>query len=90
MFCLVTNTRTNEVRSIKLTEWPTGDNPIPITIEQAADKLIKRISYKYPNVYKLIHNPNKHISIRAGNVTRCVFELQFVEQLKDYDDSFFS
>lgn len=88
MFCLVTNTRTNEVRSIKLTEWTDGDNPI--TLEQAADNLIKRISYKHPKAYKLIHNPNKHISIMAGNVTKCVFELQLVEPLKDYDDSFFS
>ena len=89
MVALITNTRTKENKVISLLEWWPGQNPSTITLEQAADRIIKRISCTYPNAYKLIHNCETHISIMAGNITKCIFEIRAVEELRD-DDSFLS
>lgn len=88
MVALITNTRTKENKVISLLEWHVGQNPNCITLEQAADRIIKRIACTYPNAYKLIHNSENHISIMAGNITKCIFDIRTVEELKDYDDSF--
>ncbi len=89
MFAIITNTHTNESKFINLLEWCSGLNPNQITLEKAADKIIKRISATYPKAYKHIFNHENHISIMAGNVVKCIFEICAVEELKDYDDSFF-
>ena len=88
MNALITNTRTKEVRLVEMLEWHAGCNPNRITLEQVADRLIKRISATYPKAYKLIYNADNHIDIMAGNVTKCVFEIRLIENLKDYDDTF--
>jgi hypothetical protein len=90
MVALITNTRTKERKAISLLEWHAGRNPNTITLEQAADRIIKRIACTYPKAYKLIHNRENHIDIMAGNITKCVFEIRAVEELRDYDDSFLS
>lgn len=54
MFAIITNTHTNESKFINLLEWCSGLNPNQITLEKAADKIIKRISATYPKAYKHI------------------------------------
>ena len=88
MFALITNTRTKETKSISLLEWYPGWAPTILTLEQAADRFIKRIADIYPKAYKLVHNRENHISIMAGNITKCIFEIRTVEELNDCDDSF--
>lgn len=88
MFALITNIRTKENKVISLLEWHAGQNPNLITLEQAADRIIKRIACTYPRAWKIVHNAENHISIIAGNVTKCIFDLRAVEELKDNDDSF--
>lgn len=88
MVAIITNERTKENKVVSLLEWQAGQNPNRITLEQVADRIIKRIACTYPRAYKLIHNRENHISIMAGNVTKCIFDLHMVEELKDYDDSF--
>ena len=90
MVALITNTRTKENKVISLLEWHAGHNPNTITLEQAADRMIKRIACTYPRAWKIVHNRENHISIMAGNVTKCIFEIRAVEELRDYDDSFLS
>ena len=87
MIALITNTRTKEVRHVDLVEWWAGQNPSTITLEQVADRLVKRIAATYPKAYKVVVH-DKLINIIAGNVTKCIFEVLMVEHLKDYDDSF--
>ena len=96
MIALITNTRTKEVRHVDLVEWWAGQNPSTITLEQVADRLLKRIAATYPKADKVVVH-DKLINIIAGNVTKCgiqmvdtkcIFEVQMVEHLKDYDDSF--
>ena len=65
-----------------------GFNPNRVTLEQVADRLIKRIACTYPKAYKLVLNKDTAIDIMAGNVTKCIFEIRRIENLKDYDDSF--
>lgn len=88
MVALITNTRTKEHKVISLLEWYAGQNPTTITLEQAADRIIKRIACTYPKAYKLIHNRENHISIMAGDIAKCIFEIRAVGELQDYDDSF--
>ena len=88
MVALITNERTKENKVISLLEYHAGRNPKQITLEQVADQIIKRIACTYPRAYKLIHNRENHISIMAGNVVKCIFDIHLVEELKDYDDSF--
>jgi hypothetical protein len=88
MDALITNTRTKEVRLVPMLEWHAGFNPNSITLEQVADRLIKRIACTYPKAYKLVLNKDTAIDIMAGNVTKCIFEIRRIENLKDYDDSF--
>ena len=88
MVALITNTRTKENRVISLEEYYPGWAPRQITLEQAADKILKRIASTYPKAHKLIHNRENHISIMAGNVTKCIFDIHVIEELNDYDDSF--
>lgn len=82
MVILITNNRTKENRVISLQGQ--------ITLEQAADQFIKRIACNYPKAYKLVHNRENHISIMAGHITKCIFDIHAVEELKDCDDSFLS
>ena len=56
MFAIITNTHTNENKFINLLEWCSGLNSNQITLEKAADKIIKRISATYPKAYKHIFN----------------------------------
>ena len=79
MSALITNTRTKEVRYVNL-----NTN----TLEQIADRLITNIACTYPKAYKLVHNSENHISIMAGNITKCIFELHAVEHIEESDDSF--
>ena len=88
MFVLITNTRTKEVRYVDLVKWYPDCNSNTIALEQVADRLIKRIAATYPKAYKVVHNSQNHISIMAGNVTKCIFDIKAVEHLKDYDDTF--
>ena len=91
MVALITNTRTKENKVISLLEWHAGHNPNTITLEQAADRIIKRIAATYPLAWMIIHNAEKSIDIMAGNgVAKCIFEIRAVEELRDYDDSFLS
>ena len=89
MFAIITNTHTNESKFINLLEWCSGLNPNQITLEKAADKIIKRISVTYPKAFKKIFNRENHISIMAGDFVTCIFEIRAVEELTDSDDSFF-
>lgn len=89
MFALITNTRTKENKVISLLEWHAGCNTNRITLEQVADLVIKQIAAPYPKAYKLVHNRENHISIMAGNITKCIFDIHLVEKLNVYDDSFF-
>lgn len=67
----------------------TGGSPLnQITLEKVADKIIKRIFTTYPKAHKRIFNRENHISIMAGNIVKCIFEIRAVEELTDYDDSF--
>ncbi len=91
MVALITNTRTKENKVISLLEWHAGHNPNTITLEQAADRIIKRIASTYPYAWMIVHNAEKHIDIMSGNgVPKCIFEIHAVEELRDYDDSFLS
>lgn len=88
MVALITNTRTQETKAISLIEWYPTWVPTIHTLEQAADQIIKLIAGTYPKAYKIIHNRENHISIMAGNVTKCIFDLHTVEELNEDDDSF--
>lgn len=77
---IVTNCRTKENRILDLHEGR--------TLNDAADYIVKRIEATYPKAYKLVHNAQNHITIMAGNVTKAVFDLKVLENLKDYDDEF--
>ena len=90
MVALITNTRTKENKVISLLEWHAGHNPNTITLEQAADRIIKRIASTYPKAYKLVYNSGNHICIMGGDIPQCIFEIRAVEELRDYDDSFLS
>jgi hypothetical protein len=86
MVALITNARTKEQKVISLLECPESHNPI--ILEQVADQFIKRIASTYPKAYKIVHNRKNHISIIDGNVTKCIFDINMVEELNDCDDSF--
>lgn len=88
MIALITNYRTKEVRYVNLVDQYPGWSPKTITLEEVADRLIKRIAHVYPKAYKVIVY-DKLINIIAGNSTKCIFELRCVEKPKDYDDTFF-
>ena len=87
MATIIINTSTNKSKVINLNEWRSSFNNF--TLEKVADKIIKRISATYPKAYKKIYNRENHISIMACNAVTCIFEIRAVEELTDYDDSFF-
>ena len=87
MIAIITNTRTNERKYINLNNWGSPLNQI--TLEKVADKIIKRISVTYPKAFKKNFNRENHISIMAGDFVTCIFEIRAVEELTDYDESFF-
>ena len=89
MIAIITNKHTKERKYVSLPKAHVGSNPNQIALEQVADRIIKRIAATYPKTYKVIHISKNHISIMSGNVTGCIFDIHMVEELKDWNDSFF-